>query len=546
MLERQIVPSLQQALRTGGDIPFMRQALLAWARAGGSEGGELEQYARHYLKEDNPELQEAAILALGIQGRADSFSALSHILLDDAEGRELMGGMPAGARNRAFAAYSLGMIARQNDSAELDQLVVHTLLEVLGDERTTTRENQVACALAVGLVPLEFCGDDPAKLERHRMEGDKHLCGGVQLRYLLDIYRDAELDPWLRAHVAPSMGRLGRNAPEEFRSAVAVEFENALDLRADVEPEVRHSVAIGTGLFADSDSDASDESLRKALMKCAKSGDMLTRRFALISLAKVAGRPGTGADAGKGTEKVEQYILRSLTRGKDGMRGWAALAAGVLGHSQMEAAQLPSEDLGRALRLSLGRTKDAQDAAACLLALGVLRDEASTEAVLKHFEKADDPALKSYASVTLGLLSAREARESVGAALLEAEQVEEDEAPVFAADYALALRLLGDGDVVPRLLKRMNASEDDAERAAIAGVLGILSDSRAVAPLVALVENREVDDSVRASAAAALGGLADSDVVVWNADYAADVNYDILTWTLKSPFGDGSGLLDLR
>ncbi|MCZ6596959.1 MAG: hypothetical protein O7B99_04915, partial [Planctomycetota bacterium] len=239
-VENQIMPALERILRSGGKVEVMRGAMLSIAEIEaeyGPMGLGLDHYALHFLKNGAPENQESALVALGIRGDAKSVELLRGILLNDETGRAAMGGS-VGVRNRAYAAYSMGLIGAKTKDEATRLRIVDTLLIAIGADYSTTRETQVACALSVGLVPLPFCGDDPERLARHVEEGDLHLCGGVQLNYLLDVFQDPELDVWLRSHTAPAMGRLAAQAPNEYKQTVSEAFFAVLEPRRKVEREV--------------------------------------------------------------------------------------------------------------------------------------------------------------------------------------------------------------------------------------------------------------------------------------------------------------------
>ena len=86
---------------------------------------------------------------------AKSVELLRGILLNDETGREAMGGS-VGVRNRAYAAYAMGLIGAKTEDETKRLRIVDTLLIAIGADYSTTRETQVACALSVGLVPLPF------------------------------------------------------------------------------------------------------------------------------------------------------------------------------------------------------------------------------------------------------------------------------------------------------------------------------------------------------------------------------------------------------
>ncbi|MEW6072227.1 MAG: HEAT repeat domain-containing protein [Planctomycetota bacterium] len=541
----EILSGVRQVLSEGGDIALIRESLLALAAAGGGDtatGSGLDHYARFFLAGGHPELQEAAAIALGVEGEAASVPLL-RALLDNAEDGWKLANAPAvPVRLRAFAAFALGLIGERTANQELRLSVVHSLLAALGNERTATREIQVACVLAAGLVDLEFCDTDPARLARHKMEGDRHLCGGILLRYLLDVFRDHELDPWVRAHAAPAMGRLGRSAPLDFRRAVLEELGGALASRSGEPDFVRQGAVLGLGLFADGDDEEIDAAARFALTSTLKQGDPLSQRFALIALARAVARPGGSAGTERSLVAAEKLLLGELARGRKDRRSWAALALGVLGHARIAARAPIPADIAAALRHSLGRAKGPPEAAAAALGLGILRDPAAAETILAAFERIEDPLFRACAALALGLVQAREGAAVVRAAFLG----EECDVRALRPDVALGLRLLGDREATGAALARLKASEDPAERAALAGFLAALADPGAAGPLLALATDPAEKAPVRAAAIRGLGRLADPRTLPWSAAYAVDLQYELLTWTLASPFGDGTGLLDWR
>jgi hypothetical protein len=485
-------------------------------------------------------MQEGAVLARGMAGEARSVAGLRAILLDDAAARERLGSgeRSVGPRLRAYAAFALGLVGQRTRDEATRLTVVHALLDALGNERSATREIQVACALSAGLIGLEFCGDDPARAERHRMEGDRHLCGGVLLKYLLDVLRQADLDPALRAHAAPSIGRLARGAPAEFRQAALDE----LVLRARVatkEPaEVRCGSAIGLGLFADGVDEERDARAVAELARLAKDDDALVARLALVALGQAAGRDALGRS--RAASQALTALNSELARARSGRRAWAALALSVLGHQRLEVRGVLGREVVDALASALARTRDPGEATPLVLALGILRDDRAAEVVLQSFERIRDDRFRSAATLTLGLLGVQGGRGAAQAWLGARESTEESE------EVAIGLRLLGDAGLLPSLLERLASTTAPAAKAKRVSALGKLGDRRAKEPLLALLTDPSEDRLVRAAAARALADLVDPDPHRLAAAFATDVNYSLLTWTLESPLGDGSGLLEQR
>ncbi len=111
---------------------------------------------------------------------------------------------------------------------------------------------------------------------------------------------------------------------------------------------------------------------------------------------------------------------------------------------------------------------------------------------------------------------------------------------------AIALRLMGDTSTTTALLERLGTAEELEEKATIVSTLGILHDPRAVPAVSSILGDEEEDDELRGVAAFALAELADRSAESWSEPLSADLTYSILSWTLESPFGDGSGVLDMR
>ncbi|MFT6362502.1 MAG: HEAT repeat protein, partial [Planctomycetota bacterium] len=107
-------------------------------------------------------------------------------------------------------------------------------------------------------------------------------------------------------------------------------------------------------------------------------------------------------------------------------------------------------------------------------------------------------------------------------------------------------RLLGDDKATAELLARLEKSEDVDERAGFISTLGILHDPNAIAAVAKILADTEEDDKLRGVAAFALAELADDTSKVWSESLSTDLAYSTMGWTLESPFGDGSGVLDMR
>jgi hypothetical protein len=352
---------------------------------------------------------------------------------------------------------------------------------------------------------------------------------------------DDRRHPRLRAHAAVPLARLGVVASEIDRDHVATTLMLPLQPRSKVKGELRESCVAALGLIGDSDHDAIDVEVRKALAQVSSTGTPLERNFALISLARVAARPGTGEVDEEGVAAVRKLLLSQLVRGRHGRDEWAALALGVHAATLAAHGRVLPEDVTIALRTAVKQTRLRDDVSAHCVALGLARHLASSEVLLERLLKGRSPRQRTAAALALGLVAAGEARDPM-LALLSAGSKD----PELYRSVALGLRLLGDRSVVQELVKTLDETEDPLRKATFLAALGAAGDVEAVAPLLAALEDTELPDTVRAVAAHALGELCDTAPRVWAVPISTDLHPALLTSTLVSYSGTGSGVLEMR
>ena len=530
-----VVPALRAVLREGGDMEMLRGALIALARIerslGGVPGQQVDEFSKHYLAQRHQACREAGIVALGIRGSPSSLDVLSQILLDSEKGRKLVGAERVGFRDRSLAAYSLGLMSMGAD-LNLRHEAVDILIAALQDNPTMPYDIQVACLIGLGLAPLERCdGADPPP-------GVRHVCRGTQLGFLLYFYDTPDQHTRLKAHSAIPLGRLAAGAiPETRAMVVAVLRDELADRTAPY--EIHQSTVIALGLAGDADDDELDQEIREALMKAAQRGDRITKRFALVALGQVGGNPGSGE--GEGAAEVKRFLLRALARAKADEKPWAALSLGVYARTRAAHTLPVSEELTQALTASLSRTRDPNLTAACCVSLGLLRDVEATELIEKKLAKSKDPGARGFAALALGLAASPESGETLAELLYDASA---DDGTFMAG--AMGLRLLGSTEVTSDLATWLGQADGPERRSLLATALGVAGDRRAVEPLVELLADASKDAIARGSAARALGELCDTSPAPWSTWISSDLNYNLLTSTLLSYSGNGSGILEMR
>ena len=557
-LQQQLGPALGRILDSGDKESVMRQVLIALARlerVPGVDVGALERLRLFHLGRNSPNLQEAALVSFGVAGDGAATDLLRHVLADDAEGRKLVGSETAiAARSRAFAAYSLGLVGSHADSEPARRPIVHALLHALGLESGVEREVRVACALGLGLVPISNCttreeSQDPA----HQIE-ELHLCGGAQCEYLLGIASDAHLDPWFRGHAAASLGKLAVHAGAGFpatddhpASLARDELVRALcDLTEGARglTPVLEGGLIGLAFVVDGDGDEVDVRARELLKECTSRDEPMSQRLALLALATALGRPGTGKEPDAGWKAGQTFLLREFGRARGERLAWTALALAVAGHGRIASGVEYPGGLVDALRVQLGEVREDDVAAACALALAVLRSEDASvdSALLKAFDRHTGAAFRAKGAIALGFLGVSDAQKRL-------ETMLDDPAATLEQTLgaSVGLRLLGDPDVVPDLVKRLARKDAKVEDAlAIVHTLALLQDPAAGKLLLPLVADVERDENVRAAMVWCLGSISEPDSPDWTAVYANGLAYNYLPRTLRSPLSDGRGLLDWR
>ncbi|HIF40402.1 MAG TPA: hypothetical protein EYQ74_04805 [Planctomycetes bacterium] len=545
-IQGKVVPGILAAMKDGGSNEFMRGALLALAKIGAEKSTRnLEFTLNWFLDGDNGNqlMNFTAPVALGILANKDSYEALAGLARDDEMGRKVYG-RKVNDPMRAFATYGLGLIGSHTTDVNMRRRIVRDLIACLEDEDSDNSDLKVAAMTAMGLVPLEVVENDMVCFCGTCKVADPDTSLGSQVTYLLRYFTsDGEYDATVRAHTATTLGRLIEAQPEgmsaRLKEVVTQFLVDSLGKYARQPDDVRRSAVLALGLIGDADKDKADVWIRNALTRSVRRGDPIEKRFALISLARSGARKGTGEDPFSGTATARKELLTAISRGKQSIRPWAALATGILGyHLRDEGGQMdPSVD--HALRVALGRAKKPDEVGALALAVGLRGDHEAAENLIGQLEKAKTEDARSYASLGLGLAGDLSAIEPLQEALGGASKE-----PLLASRSGLALGLLGNTEVVQALLDTLEDTEDASTRKSIVQALGYIGDERSIDSLVAIMSDVNEDKEVRTQAVVALGYAADRAALNWRSKIASGVNYLAQSDMLTS--SDGSGILDIE
>ena len=543
----QIVPALFAALEQESDNDLVTGILVALAKIGSdgsaADAARFEAVMKRRLRDPSQEIRETAAVALGILASPSALPTLAHLLWDTQEGRALVGEGEVNYRTRAFAAYGLGL-AGARAASEIDrQQIVAILRHALESDETRTRDVEVACVIALGLVPLATLELPVAAVAAPRREQPPESARVSQLDYLLAILRDEEHSNTVRAHCPAALTRLLVGLPEplhaQYREAIAGECLARIEADDDAN-EIVESCVQALGALGTSDAGALDVRLRRVLAAIPKDlADAQARAFALIASAEAGAQ--LGADpTGPGLAPARDFLLEQLASGKNALQPWAALAAGVLArrlsnadphHPALGALQLH-------LRVALEGERAHERVAACALGAGLARADECAPQLLKLLDKELQDDARGSVALALALLDHREAIAPLRALVARSKY-----RPELLLQSAMALAILGDKQLPAQLAGMLAEAHSLAAQSALASALGYTGDQRSVAPLLQLLNSRLVTAKARAFAAVALGNVADKELLPWNAKIGLDLNYRAAPATLTDP--NGAGILDL-
>ena len=561
-----VVPALLAALETERNNDIVTGCLIALAKIGDkvNEGGEspFEVVFKKFLKDPTQEIAETASTALGILGHESSIETLVKLMQDHPDAHAWVGGTEVPMRTRAFSAYGLGLIGARSLKNETRQRIAEYLMDMLEAPELSTRDVKVGAMISLGLTRVDVVSEGVAVPENG--EGaDSNVADAFsrqsQLRFLLEYFDEAKMRSnsktrhfFVVAHAPTAMARLlldtnGKAiAPElvALKAEIAKALMDAVDQHSKREEEIKQSCTLALGQVGDCDNgpkpeDEVDKAIRKVLVAQIKDGEQQARRFALISLAQVAGRKGQGEDAQGGLNEVTSELLNQMSKGESNLRPWAGLALGVMGRALSDNTGQPlDEGVSKELLDACSKEKSPERVGAYALALGLRKYKEAIPVLTEHMVKtfADDDA-RGENAIALGLIEERSCAEQIQAVIDESKYK-----PALLKQAAIALGLLGDRLVVPKLVEMLSTSTGLATQAAISSALGVIGDASSIDPLVAMLKNKQLTDSARGFAGVALGIVCDKEDLPWNSKIAVNTNYRANTVTLTS---EGTGILDI-
>jgi len=551
-IRQKIVPSLLEALEKETNNDIVTGCLIALAKIGDapSETGDsqFEKVISKFLKDKNQEISETAAVALGILANPKSIPTLTHLLNDDSDGRGLVGQSEVNYRTRAFAAYGLGLIGKLTSSEQDRKDIVTALRTTIESDSTRTRDLKVSCVISMGLVALETM-DSSAQPEKKDALIPPESSRIAQLDYLLAYLANDKENYLVRAHCPTALARLLGGLPGEqfqtYRKKIAEELLNRIEPKSKEQAEVIQSSIQALGLIGTNDGgDPLDKKIRETLKGVPKDvADQQARNYSLISLAKIGGRTANGAkDAEGGIEDITKALLSQLSDGKSSIVPWAGLACGVMVNELVKGNNNSSKIpvLQGAVRSAIDEEgKDPNKLGAFAISSGIMNDVEAKAELIKRLDSEKDETARGYLAVGLGLMNARDAIEKINKIVDESKYK-----PDLLKQAAIALGLLGDKEVVQKLIENLQEAKGLATQAALSSALGFIGDQRSIDPLVQMLKDDGLTDRARGFAAVALGIVADKEPLPWNSKIGLDLNYRASTETLTNTSA-GTGILDI-
>ncbi len=551
-----VVPALLKVLDKERGNDLVTGSLIALAKIGDklseSDTSEFELVIKAFLKDGNQEISETAAVALGILANDASVELLTQLMNDDPAARSFMGKTEVPLRTRAFAAYGLGLIGHATSDNELRKQIAASLVSILNTPSFAKRDLKVAAMTAFGLTPVDPAAEEPVD-ESLTPEQKASLSRKAQLTFLLDYYDEANQRAnsrtrhhRVRAHAPTAMARLLTDQGADFedlRTQVIEKMLEGVNKHSKYNRNIQQSCVLALGQLADARGGKKNvhHTVHEELDRLCKKGELQAKPFALISMAQVAARPAPEGieDPTGGRDDLRKALKSRLSKAKGGQAAWAGLAVGVYARALSDGAQ-PTIDLEAldALRSEAKKAKVPALAGAYMLALGLANDQDSAGLILDKLEYFSQDETRGHCAVALGLMNYTQAIEPIQE-ILDGSEFRPD----LLKQAAVALGLLGDKNMVERLVKMLGDAKSLSSQAAIASALGTIGDKNSIDGLVELLKDSGKTQTARGFAAVALGIVCDKELLPWNAKIGTNINYRANTETLT---GAGStGILDL-
>jgi HEAT repeat protein len=404
------------------------------------------------LHAESAELRGAAVLALGCMGAPTA--ALTDGLDDSDRSVRLSALLALGADRKPAACHRL--LACSQRPADRESAAVALAMSALD---TSVAIGNTAAAVALPYLRTDHGGD---------------------LAFAAAAVSDATRSPALRAAAVRVLSGDGEvmalaAAAEALGDGAGLDEIAALTAAASAASvDVRRSAALALG--------RSHHALALPALLTAHETEheAATRAALLLAIGDHGGAAG------------KAFLLQQMAGGPKPLRAFAALALGLWAQHSKLGADI---DL---VRQAAASEHNHDLAGAWLLALGMLRDAGSRDAMLAALRHGEDSETRAAAADALAMLGDANAVEPLAAALAA------DSCPFVRSAVATALGSFG-AAAVPALLRAMRGDHNPSAGAEAAYALGAIDDLRVGAALLALAEDDAAAPAVRAGAVRGLG-----------------------------------------
>ena len=534
MLKNSVLPALYVMAGPKSQDNVRLSASIALARIGTPDTEVILEVLKEVVRSKDPKVQEAAILSLGMLGEFWSIEALTSALEEDRNIRTLFGA-PLSDRERAFAAYGMGVMADKAPHDGKRRMILEPLWQAIANSNED-REVRIAAANAIGLVRLDWEVDAPRDPKE---KGFVPLNRTELVEELWKVYED-ENDIYVRGHLPVAMARLIKGGPAEIRDLAIERYIKALDARKEPRSQDLHGLLIGLGIMGTAWGSDADIQLRATLYDQIKTqNDAHARHMALMGLANVVANSGPSLPPLTVQAEFETLLINEFADAREMDKPWLAMAAGTLGAHLKRPT--PGRSLGAlsppliaVLRAIVDDAGSPDTLSAAVLALGLSEDLDSGDTIERLFDKTHSKDVRGYAALSLGLLG-----QSSSMAKIEIKLDDARYEPVALEHTAIGYALLSRPRAMDSLRQRLATATSGITAAPLAVVLGRISDASSVLPLIELTKDKNQTLAVRESLALALGLIGDPLDLSWRSSLATDVNYAAWSPTLFDQAGLG-------
>ena len=546
-VQKSVIPRLIAIAGQERSVPMVAAALISLGRTADAPS-ELHQEAvaavHEHLGSSSAHVRESALIALGLFGTVECNETLLAIAAGTKDAERFVLTASVSARTRAFAAHALGLSAVRIQDSREQQRIGLAMIDLLEGDTLGMADLPVAAVSTLGLVTLPERLLVPVQDFRDSDHVDHVLSSRHLTKYLQPLVRAkagqrADRSTTFRAHACVALARAAaKSAPAARANCIGQLIAMCSDRAEPI--HLRTAAAIALGEVASAGNAVEDVDARAAILRLAKQGQPLERRFAWIAAASTMTRAGGGESPFAGADELTAALTSSLAKGRSGELGWAALALGWVEDSLHERGIETTPGARDALSAMAVKKRSDDDSAALGLGLALAtrhtdRAQKTGERLMKELKQTRTPELRGNLLLALGLTEYQGAAE-----IFRSELDGSRNQPVLLWSAAVGLGLLGE-PVSVDLVRMLGEAKSAPELIGISAALGQVGASNAVRPLLSLLEEEHRPAAMRAAAVAALGAVCDLDRMPWRDPLAHALPYFATTATLST---DGLGLLE--